>query len=43
VKNILTVPGNGFGAPGHFRIGFCVLYEVIERSFPGFEKVIKKY
>jgi len=32
VKNILTVPGNGFGGPGHFRIAFCVPYEVIERS-----------
>jgi aspartate aminotransferase len=40
-KNILTVPGSGFGGPGHFRIAYCVSDEVIERSLPGFEQVIK--
>jgi len=33
---ILTVPGRGFGCPGHFRISFCVADEVIERSMDGF-------
>ncbi len=42
-ENILTVPGTGFGGPGYFRIAFCVADEVIERSLPGFEKVIKRY
>ncbi len=42
-ENILTVPGTGFGGPGHFRIAYCVSDDVIERSLPGFEKVIKQY
>ncbi len=42
-ENILTVPGSGFGGPGHFRIAYCVSDKVIERAMPGFERVIKKY
>ncbi|HOP48703.1 MAG TPA: pyridoxal phosphate-dependent aminotransferase [Desulfobacteraceae bacterium] len=42
-ENILTVPGSGFGGPGHFRISYCVSDEVIEKSMPGFERTIKKY
>jgi aspartate aminotransferase len=42
-EKILTVPGTGFGAPGHFRIAYCVADEVIERSLPGFERVMKKF
>ena len=42
-ENILTVPGSGFGGPGHFRIAYCVEDKTIERSLPGFEKVIKKF
>lgn len=42
-ENILTVPGSGFGGPGHFRIAYCVSDEVIERSLPGFERVIQQY
>jgi aspartate aminotransferase len=38
---VLTVPGSGFGSPGHFRIAFCVDDEVIERSMEGFEKAIR--
>jgi len=41
-ENILTVPGSGFGGPGHFRIAYCVSDEVIEKSLPGFERAIKK-
>ncbi len=37
---ILTVPGRGFGCPGHIRIAFCVQDEVIERSFEGFRKAM---
>jgi aspartate aminotransferase len=32
--NILLVPGTGFGAPGYFRIAYCVEQDVIERSLP---------
>jgi aspartate aminotransferase len=42
-ENILTVPGSGFGGPGHFRIAYCVSDEVIKGALPGFERVIKKY
>lgn len=40
---ILTVPGTGFGGPGHFRIAFCVPEETIINALPGFERAIKKY
>ena len=40
-QNILTVPGTGFGGPGHMRIAYCVSDRVIERALPGFEKAIK--
>jgi len=42
-ENILTVPGSGFGGPGHFRIAYCVSDDVINGSLPGFERVMKKY
>jgi aspartate aminotransferase len=42
-ENILTVPGSGFGRPGHIRIAYCVSDDVIERSLPGFERAIQKY
>lgn len=34
-KMVLTVPGVGFGAPGHFRISFCVEDRTLEGSIPG--------
>jgi aspartate aminotransferase len=40
-ERILTVPGTGFGTPGHFRIAFCVHDEVIERSRKGFIKTME--
>lgn len=42
-ENILAVPGSGFGAPGYFRIAYCVGDDIIERALPGFAKVMKKY
>jgi aspartate aminotransferase len=42
-ENILTVPGSGFMGPGHFRIAYCAPDDVIERSLPGFERVMKRY
>ena len=41
-EHILTVPGTGFGAPGHFRIAFCAGDKVIKRSREGFIKAFKK-
>lgn len=40
---ILTVPGRGFGCPGHIRIAFCVEDEVIERSGEGFKKAMASF
>lgn len=40
-KLILTVPGTGFGAPGYFRIAYCVSDATIEGSLKGFEEAIK--
>lgn len=39
---ILLVPGSGFGAPGFFRIVYCVNKETIERSFPAWEALAKE-
>jgi aspartate aminotransferase len=35
--NILLVPGSGFGAPGYFRIAYCVDKQVILNSLPAFK------
>jgi aspartate aminotransferase len=39
-QKILAVPGKGFGAPGYFRLAFCVEDSVIERSAEGFRKAM---
>jgi aspartate aminotransferase len=39
---ILTVPGSGFGGPGHFRIAFCVDDKTIVNAMPGFKRAIEK-
>ncbi|MCL2760993.1 MAG: pyridoxal phosphate-dependent aminotransferase [Desulfuromonadales bacterium] len=35
--NILLVPGVGFGAPGYFRIAYCINIDTIERSLPAWK------
>ncbi len=42
-KLVLTVPGSGFGAPGHIRISFCVAKETIRRSFAAFAEMAREY
>ncbi len=42
-RKILTVPGSGFGWPGHFRIAFCVDDATIVNSMKGFEEAFKEY
>ncbi|OQY22197.1 MAG: aspartate aminotransferase [Desulfobacteraceae bacterium 4572_35.2] len=37
--NILLVPGKGFGAPGYFRIAYCIDKQMIERSLPAWKKL----
>ena len=39
--DLLVVPGDGFGCPGYFRICYCVSPEMIQKSLPVFEKLIK--
>ena len=39
---ILLVPGAGFGAPGHFRIAYCVDRGVIERSLPAWRELARE-
>ena len=41
--NVLVVPGRGFGAPGHFRISYCLEDRVLEGSLEGFAKAAKEY
>lgn len=37
---ILAVPGCGFGAPGYFRLAFCISDDVIKRSAESFQRAI---
>jgi aspartate aminotransferase len=39
---ILLVPGAGFGAPGFFRIAYCVDKQMIERSLPAWRALAKE-
>jgi aspartate aminotransferase len=41
--NLLLVPGTGFGAPGYFRIAYCVSRDVIVNSFPAFTALAKEF
>ena len=40
-KDLLIVPGDGFGCPGYFRICYCVSYDMIQRSLPVFKSLIE--
>ena len=39
-KDLLLVPGDGFGCPGYFRLCYCVSYDMIRRSLPIFAELI---
>ena len=39
-KDLLVVPGDGFGCPGYFRVCYCVSYDMIVRSLPVFGELI---
>jgi len=41
-KNILVVPGSGFGGPGYFRIAYCVDDATIINSMQGFAEAINE-
>ncbi len=42
-QNVLTVPGRGFGVPGHFRISYCVEDRVLEGAIEGFAKAAAQF
>lgn len=39
--DLILVPGDSFGAPGYFRIAYCVDTEKVERSIDAFRRFIK--
>lgn len=41
-RDLLLVPGDGFGCPGYFRICYCVSYDMIQRSLPVFRALINE-
>ncbi len=41
-KDLLVVPGDGFGCPGYFRICYCVSYDMIQKSLPIFGELIAR-
>ena len=41
-KNILVVPGSGFGCAGYFRIAYCVDDKTIINAIPGFAEAIRE-
>ncbi len=41
--DLLLVPSDTFGCPGHFRICYCIPTEKVRRSIPVFEALAKEY
>ncbi len=41
--DLLLVPGDGFGVPGHMRVSYCVQTETIRRALPLFKKLAEDY
>ena len=41
--DLLLVPGSGFGAPGHFRLAYCVQPDTIRRALPKFKALADSY
>lgn len=41
--NLLLVPGAGFGAPGYFRVAYCVEIDSIRRSFPAWKALATEF
>ena len=41
--DLLLVPGDGFGCPGHFRMAYCVPTEKVQRSLEAFRKLADYY
>ena len=42
-KDLMLVPGDIFGCPGHFRIAYCVPTERVEKVLPIFQELAEEY
>lgn len=42
-KNLMLVPGDVFGCPGHFRIAYCVPTDRVIKSLPVFKELAEEY
>ena len=42
-RDLLVVPGDGFGCPGYFRLCYAVSYDTICRSLPVFRAVLEEF
>ena len=42
-KDLLIVPGEGFGCPGWFRVCYCVSYQKILDSLPVFKALFEQW
>lgn len=40
--DLILVPADSFGAPGYFRIAYCIDTEKVKRSIPAFERFVKE-
>ena len=41
--HILVVPGSSFACPGYVRIAYCVAYDTIKNSLPGFKELAQEF
>lgn len=39
--DLILVPGDTFGAPGYFRLAYCIDTEKVERSLEAFRKFVR--
>ena len=40
--DLILVPGDGFGAPGYFRMAYCISTDKVKRSLPVLERFVKE-
>lgn len=40
--DLVLVPGDTFGAPGYFRMAYCIDTEKVERSFEAFGRFVRE-
>jgi aspartate aminotransferase len=40
---VLAVPGSAFGAPGYFRLSYCIDDQTLQGSLKGFRRIIERY